>query len=75
MACGAAFLAKTYSFEIKLIFTAKMVHHSGDGIMAQRARVCVCVSVFSCMSNRRVCLLCACLCLPETGCTASNVSQ
>lgn len=35
---GKDFIAKTCKFEIKLlIFTAKMVNHSGDGVMA----VCV----------------------------------
>lgn len=55
------------------IITAKMVHHSGDGIMAQHVRVsvCVCMRVFSCRSTRRVCLLCACLDKPVPGSTAS----
>lgn len=53
-----------------------MVYHSGDGIMAQCvACVCVCVCVFSCMSKRRVYLLCACLDKPVPGCTASTVSE
>lgn len=52
-----------------------MVYHSGDGIMAAFVCMRVCERVFSCMSNRRVCLLCACSDKPVPGCTASTVSE